>query len=384
MLGMTDEMKVLFILENTIESLEGGTEVSSFYLARLLRERGVEAEEWAPYKKRKSMYFYTAPLFQLWIFLILLLKIVKTRTQILHIQGKYLIPPAVWIGKILKISTVATIRDYIVVCPIGLCLFEIKREENHDFWFYLNKEVPYFLQLYHFSDSVIKKWLRRIFLVRGWFVSRWLNFWLKQADTVVSVSKVVQKILEQNGISSQVIHNSFDVSLCKEVRPHKVRPFEAILFVGKPSYGKGYDLFVSLARMKEFNRYEFKMIGGDNKLSYMDTLKEIKNALVVVIPSRWSEPFGRVALESLMLGTPVVAARRGGLPEIVADGITGFLVEPTVVEMTNALKLAIKQNQKLRQGIGIQKKSLTKRFGSVPLKLHLDLYTQLLDKIHPK
>jgi glycosyltransferase involved in cell wall biosynthesis len=46
-----------------------------------------------------------------------------------------------------------------------------------------------------------------------------------------------------------------------------------------------------------------------------------------LMPVRWDEPFGLVALESLATGTPVVAYRRGGLPELIGEDV-GALVEP--------------------------------------------------------
>jgi len=49
---------------------------------------------------------------------------------------------------------------------------------------------------------------------------------------------------------------------------------------------------------------------------------------VTLMPVEWDEPFGLVAAESQLAGTPVVAYRRGGLPEVVEDGVGGFLVEP--------------------------------------------------------
>jgi len=49
---------------------------------------------------------------------------------------------------------------------------------------------------------------------------------------------------------------------------------------------------------------------------------------VCVVPSNFDEPFGMVAVEASAYGLPVVASRRGGLPEIIVDSVTGWLVEP--------------------------------------------------------
>jgi glycogen synthase len=53
----------------------------------------------------------------------------------------------------------------------------------------------------------------------------------------------------------------------------------------------------------------------------------INDVSIVVMPSRWEEPFGLAALEAAQMARPIVATRRGGLPEIVIDGETGLLVE---------------------------------------------------------
>jgi glycosyltransferase involved in cell wall biosynthesis len=62
-------------------------------------------------------------------------------------------------------------------------------------------------------------------------------------------------------------------------------------------------------------------------------------AAVVLCPSRWDEPFGLAAAEAQACGTPVVAFRRGGLSEVIVDGVTGFLVPPDdVAAFTEAVR----------------------------------------------
>jgi glycosyltransferase involved in cell wall biosynthesis len=63
----------------------------------------------------------------------------------------------------------------------------------------------------------------------------------------------------------------------------------------------------------------------------------IQKAKAVVFPTLWQEPFGYVLIEAMACGTPVVAFPNGSIPEIVKDGITGFLVQDEQ-EMAEALR----------------------------------------------
>ena len=62
------------------------------------------------------------------------------------------------------------------------------------------------------------------------------------------------------------------------------------------------------------------MVGGERKLELL------AEASALLFPVRWEEPFGLAVVEALASGTPVVASRRGALPEILTPG-TGFLCD---------------------------------------------------------
>jgi len=53
----------------------------------------------------------------------------------------------------------------------------------------------------------------------------------------------------------------------------------------------------------------------------------IGNARALLMPIDWPEPFGLVMLEAMACGTPVIAYRHGSVPEIIDQGITGFIVD---------------------------------------------------------
>ena len=74
---------------------------------------------------------------------------------------------------------------------------------------------------------------------------------------------------------------------------------------------------------------------------------------ICVIPSRCDESFGLTAVEAGYFGLPVIVARRGGLPEVVEDGVTGF-----VVESENSTQLAKRLDELLNS------ESLCKKMGA--------------------
>lgn len=63
------------------------------------------------------------------------------------------------------------------------------------------------------------------------------------------------------------------------------------------------------------------------EISHSERDEFFGNALAILFPIEWPEPFGLVMIEAMACGTPVIAYRRGSVPEVLEDGMTGFIVD---------------------------------------------------------
>jgi D-inositol-3-phosphate glycosyltransferase len=102
------------------------------------------------------------------------------------------------------------------------------------------------------------------------------------------------------------------------------------------------------------------------------------SADVTVMPSTY-ESFGLVAVESLACGTPVIASRVGGLPTIVRDGETGFLVPWRDPRLFAERIVQLLNDDSLRARMGLNGRPSVERFGWDNIAAqHLQLYQELL------
>ena len=96
-------------------------------------------------------------------------------------------------------------------------------------------------------------------------------------------------------------------------------------------------------------------------------------AAVVLCPARWDEPFGLAAAEAQACGTPVVAFRRGGLGEVIVDGVTGSLVPPDDVRAAA---------EAVATAAGIPRPACRKHAeGRLDLELSLDAHERLYRRV---
>jgi glycosyltransferase involved in cell wall biosynthesis len=95
-------------------------------------------------------------------------------------------------------------------------------------------------------------------------------------------------------------------------------------------YGDVYD--AEYARAKIDPRREAAGVRVHEGVPRTAMWAAMARAAVVICPARWDEPFGMAAADAQACGTPVVAFKRGGLSEIIVDGVTGFLVAPDDIQ----------------------------------------------------
>jgi len=83
------------------------------------------------------------------------------------------------------------------------------------------------------------------------------------------------------------------------------------------------------------------------KVSPEDVIKNLNKGYISVVPSR-EEAFGFVVIESMSVGTPVIASSVGGIPEIIRDGVDGCLVPPEDTDALAEKIILLLKNPELR------------------------------------
>lgn len=135
---------------------------------------------------------------------------------------------------------------------------------------------------------------------------------------------------------------------------------EFLLFLGRMSPEKGAHRAIEVARAAgvplklagkcreaaERGYFEAQVAPGlGDEIEYLgevspaEKVELLQEARATLFPIAWEEPFGLVMIESMACGTPVLATRRGAVPEVVSDGVGGVIVDDHM-EMVAALAAA--------------------------------------------
>jgi glycosyltransferase involved in cell wall biosynthesis len=238
-------------------------------------------------------------------------------------------------------------------------------------------------QFYKFVFKILERRLSRLIGVSKFIAISLSKLGLPQGKIEWVLNGIVMEGLNRNQYSelSSAAGTSTDgtTTLPKDDKLESAAKREHILsigIVGQVGEWKGHgDLVDALNLVKRAGcNFSFKIF-GDGDPSYASALRRkisdygldsqvewagfVKDRHAIyssmdlcVVPSKLFEPFGLVAAEAAAHGIPVIATNRGGLPEIVLDNQTGYLVEPGSPEQLAAKLGLLLDSESLRVRIG--------------------------------
>jgi len=110
-------------------------------------------------------------------------------------------------------------------------------------------------------------------------------------------------------------------------------------------------------------------------MGYRDDVSQILSYCKILLVPSWNEPFGRVAIEAMAVGVPIIGSDAGGLKEIIENGINGYLVQPKNPSMiAEKIIFLLKHKEKAREMGNMGQKIVRNKF-------NVSGYTQGIEKV---
>lgn len=293
----------------------------------------------------------------------------ETRPDVVNTNNLYGLYPFVWrIVKKKKIKVVHTIRDYWMVCPKGNLL-----DKNN----------------IKCGNPKLKCKLWRIYFK---------NF-SKYVDRITAPSKYTLELFEKykyfkNTISIP-IHNCIDyndnkvINIINEKAKRKNDIIE-FMFIGNLLRSKGIEnllesflknnlenIRLTICGDGELKEYVIQCLSKDSRINYVGRVNgELKDNIlkrcdVLVVPSIWDEPFGRVILEAYKYGMPVIGSQYGGIPEVISNE-SGIIVNPNNEELGDAITYMAN-----RENIKLYYKGIYSKLQEFSVDINIDKYEEL-------
>lgn len=232
-----------------------------------------------------------------------------------------------------NIPVVQTLHEYKIVCPVYTC--------------YRNESSCNACQGGKFFNAIVHRCkknslARSVLSATESYISHFFGA-VSCIDKFICISDFLKNKHISMGIDPlklKTVHNFVsEASFIKSTQKS-----DYIVFAGRIEKLKGIDVIVELAKMLPKERFviagtgdyleSFKKMIEVNELSNIEVLgfvpKEklvgiLAHARISLVPSLWEEPFGLSVVESLAVGTPVVAYAVGGITELIEHKVDGYL-----------------------------------------------------------
>lgn len=210
---------------------------------------------------------------------------------------------------------------------------------------------------------------------------------------VVSISNAQRRSLPQAYWVRTVQHGLPE----RLLTPRPVKP-TYFAFLGRIAPEKGVDRAIRIARHcgmplkiaakvdkvdREYFEEQIRPLIRAENVEYVGEISDkeksdfLSGAIVLLVPIDWPEPFGLVMIEAMACGTPVIAFNRGSVPEVIDDGLTGFIVEDETGAIGAVDRLAHLSRKKIRRRF--EERFTARRMAQD----YLSVYRSLTDKIAP-
>jgi len=198
---------------------------------------------------------------------------------------------------------------------------------------------------------------------------------LEKIDFFIAISNFMKNLLLREGISKEkvtVVPNPVELKKFLKLKPKKHK-IPRILYLGNYEEFKGVKILLKALKeiklkykanfygsgslekeMKNFvkkNKLEDK-IRINNKVNYEKIPYLYQEHDIVVFPSIIEEAFGRVVIESMAAGKPIIASKVGGVVDLVVEEKTSLLVNPGDMEKLKRSLEKLLKNPKLREKLG--------------------------------
>lgn len=230
------------------------------------------------------------------------------------------------------------------------------------------------------------------------------GFFYKYCNVIpVSISPLVQKSVMAeyalNEHQTPVVYNGSDLGKCKVKNGYAASNPFTFVHIGRFCPVKNHRLMIEAAQCLKAEGYEFKInfIGGDGNEEQIKTEvkrlgleKEIlfsglqRNVYpflfhsdCFLLPSAY-EGMPISLIEAMGSGLPIIASSVGGVPDMLQNGKSAILINPTVKELVDAMK-KVYEDKELRMNLGCNAFEESKRFSAKQMFLGYDqLYSQFL------
>jgi glycosyltransferase involved in cell wall biosynthesis len=213
-----------------------------------------------------------------------------------------------------------------------------------------------------------------------------VRYYFTYADKLFAVSSTLRDAFTANGIQGvETLHTGTDVALwgAKEEEVSAFREKyglegkKVILFSGRLSEGKGGDKAIDMLRLVAPHVPEVVLFVAGSEDLYSEKMKNLVKQLgieknfiisgwldrdkmrvgnaiadIVIVPSVCFDSLPRAIIEAMASGKPVIGTCFGGAPEIIVDGVTGYVVNPLYPEQIAEKVIELLQDTQKAEGFG--------------------------------